>query len=125
GRQRASLQVRHPRLKLSFWTGASTPSSRRNPKLRPLQTRSYLRVSKQGTGVDLRYWPFSCSFAGRFGRLAGGTLYTNSGRIYTMRPDLLRDRLVDPRDETVHSIDDQHGDWRIENQIEDHARLHS
>src|SRR4029434_1728971 len=32
--------------------------------------------------------------------------------------------LIDAGDETVDRINNQHGDWRIENQIEDHARLY-
>ena len=32
--------------------------------------------------------------------------------------------LIDAGDETVHRINYEHGNWRIENKIENHARLH-
>src|SRR6185369_9651601 len=79
--------------------------------------------SKQETGVDLRYWPFSLLLCRYIRAICGRTLYTNSGRIYIVDPDLWL-RLIDAGDETVHCIDDQHGNWRIEDQIENHARLH-
>src|ERR1043165_7645316 len=86
-----------------------TPSWRCNPKLPLVLFHSMLRVSKQETGVHSCCWPFSCSFCLYSGR--GQPIYTNSDRIYMIRPGFTCKfcLLIDPGREPVYCINNETG----------------
>ena len=86
------------------------------------------RVSKQETGVGFTLLAIFVLLLLVFGR-AGQSIYTNSDRIYMIDEDSHVNPekscqscpLIDSGGEPVHGIDNEHGNRRVENQIENHA----
>src|SRR5690242_4353049 len=116
-RQVPSEFHRRRELDLQLAIVASTRLLRCSPGLRRLPIHSATRVSKQETGVDLLGWPFRAPLL----------FLSEEETIYRIAEFFQRLRYfssVDAGGETVDRIDDQHGNWWVENQIQNHARLH-